>query len=130
MFNFIAQMTNQGVQLLGMMTEAIHTPHIVDRAIAVENARYVFNATRDFANEFNLKSDGFINTRAIEVLDQAIEFLAGVEQTGLFEAMAQGHFADIKRTEDGGKGLDGVFKKDENYINPFMDKMKLSLNID
>ena len=35
MFNMISQMTGQGVQLLGMMTEAIHTPHLVDRAIAM-----------------------------------------------------------------------------------------------
>ena len=43
--------------------------------------------------------------------------------------MAEGEFADIKRTEDGGKGLKGVFKKDANYFNPFMERMKAELNL-
>ncbi|MDD3050079.1 MAG: lysine 5,6-aminomutase subunit alpha [Candidatus Cloacimonetes bacterium] len=129
MFNLVSQITDQGVQLLGMMTEAIHTPHIVDRAIAVDNARYVFNAARDFASQFELLPDSFINKRANQVLDEAISFLAEVDDTGLFISMSQGHFADIKRTEDGGKGLEGVFKKDDDYTNPFMEKMKSELNL-
>jgi beta-lysine 5,6-aminomutase alpha subunit len=43
--------------------------------------------------------------------------------------MEKGEFADIKRPEDGGKGLDGVFRKDTSYINPFMDRMKMELGI-
>lgn len=130
MFNFISQITGQGVQLLGMMTEAIHTPHIVDRSLAVDNANYVFNAVKDFSSEFELKSDGFINKRAEKVLNEAMDFLADVKEKGLFESMAQGSFADIIRTEDGGKGLEGVFKKSADYVNPLMDKMKESLEID
>ena len=34
LFNMVAQMTGQGVQLLGMLTEAVHTPHLADRALA------------------------------------------------------------------------------------------------
>jgi len=130
LFNMIAQLTGQGVQLLGMMTEAIHTPHLVDRALAIENANYIFKAVRDFSKEIRLEPDSFINKRANSVLDEATEFLKRVENEGLFEAMAQGEFADIKRTEDGGKGLDGVFKKDDNYLNPFMDKMKIELGLE
>jgi beta-lysine 5,6-aminomutase alpha subunit len=44
-------MTNQGVQLLGMMTEAMHTPHIHDRQLAIENARYIFNNARHLGEE-------------------------------------------------------------------------------
>ncbi|MCD4818999.1 MAG: lysine 5,6-aminomutase subunit alpha [Candidatus Cloacimonetes bacterium] len=129
MFNFISQITDQGVQLLGMMTEAIHTPHLVDRAVAIENANYVFKATKDFSNEFQLSKDGFINQRANLVLDETIGFLKKVSEKGLFKAMKNSDFADIKRTETGGKGLDGVFKKSDNYFNPFMEKMKLELGI-
>jgi len=129
MFNFISQITNQGVQLLGMMTEAIHTPHLVDRAIAIENANYVFNASRDFRSEFRLNENGFINRRANIVLDESIDFLKKVSEKGLFRAMEDSDFADIKRTETGGKGLNGVFRKSENYFNPFMDRMKLELGI-
>jgi beta-lysine 5,6-aminomutase alpha subunit len=129
MFNFISQVTGQGVQLLGMMTEAVHTPHLVDRALAIENAQYVFNAVKDFSQEFCLKQDGFINQRANIVLDEAVDFLKRVSDKGLFQAMAEGEFADIKRTETSGKGLDGVFRKSENYLNPFMDKMKQELSL-
>ena len=129
MFNFISQITDQGVQLLGMMTEAIHTPHLVDRAVAIENANYVFKATKDFSSEFQLNKDGFINQRANLVLDETIDFLEKVSEKGLFRAMEDSDFADIKRTETGGKGLDGVFKKSKNYFNPFMDKMKLELGL-
>lgn len=129
MFNFIGQVTNQGVQLLGMLTEAIHTPHLADRAMAIENANYLFSATKDFAKEVTLDPDGFINKRANTVLDQATEFLQRVAEQGLFNAMRDGEFADIKRPEERGKGLEGVFQKDESYLNPFMEKMKEDLGL-
>ncbi len=129
MFNFVAQLTGQGVQLLGMMTEAVHTPHLADRALALENADYIFKAVRDLAGEIVLKHDGFITRRANQVLFEAAAFLGEVKNMGLMKAMAAGSFAEIKRDENGGKGLEGVFKKDENYINPFMDKMQQELEV-
>lgn len=129
MFNFVSQLTGQGVQLLGMLTEAVHTPHIADRALAIDNADYVFRAVGSLGEELILKEDGFINKRANRVLEEATEFLKTVRDMGLMQAMASGAFADIKRTENGGKGLDGVFKKSDKYANPFMDKMKLDLKL-
>ncbi len=129
MFNFIGQLTGQGVQLLGMMTEAIHTPHLADRSLAIENARYVFNNIRDLGAELNLAADGFINRRANSVLEEATLFLEKVALEGLLNAMAKGEFADIKRPETGGKGGDGVFLKEQGYVNPFMDRMKSELKV-
>nr|WP_261178171.1 lysine 5,6-aminomutase subunit alpha [Anaerobacillus sp. CMMVII] len=43
MFNLVGTLTNQGIQLLGMMTEAMHTPYIHDRQLAIENAKYIMN---------------------------------------------------------------------------------------
>jgi len=129
MFNFVGQLTGQGVQLLGMMTEAIHTPHLADRSLAIENAQYVFNAVKDLNDSLMLSPDSFVNHRANEVLTQAVEFLEKVAKEGLFNAMAKGDFAEIKRPEDGGKGLEGVFKRDENYYNPFLEQMKLELKL-
>lgn len=129
LFNLVGQVTNQGVQLLGMLTEAIHTPHLADRAMAIENANYLFTATKDFAQEITLAPDGFINKRANTVLDEATQFLERVAEKGLFKSMEQGEFADIKRPEERGKGLDGVFQRDENYLNPFMEKMKQELGL-
>ena len=75
MFNFVSKATNQSIHLLGMLTEAIHTPHIQDRFLAVENAKYVMNNMADFFEEIEFKKDGIIANRAKEVLDKAIEFL-------------------------------------------------------
>ncbi|MCB5250746.1 MAG: lysine 5,6-aminomutase subunit alpha [Candidatus Cloacimonadales bacterium] len=129
LFNMVAQMTGQGVQLLGMLTEAVHTPHLADRALAIDNAQYVFNAVKDFNKEISIDKDGFINKRAEKVLDEAIVFLKRVAEQGFFNALEKGEFADIKRTQTTGKGLDGVFRKSDSYINPFMDKIKQELNI-
>ena len=127
MFNLIGQITGQGVQLLGMLTEAIHTPHLADRAMAIENARYIFNNAFDLGNELELKSDGFINQRANQVLAEAVAFLENVSEIGLFNALERGEFAEIKRSEFGGKGFDGVFRKESDYINPFIEMMKAKL---
>jgi len=124
MFNFVSQLTGQGVQLLGMLTEAVHTPHLQDRALAIENAEYIFRTMKDLAGEISLPEDGFINQRANFVLEQATDFLTKVAADGLFSSLLKGDFADIKRPEDGGKGLEGVFKKAEGYVNPFMERMK------
>ena len=123
MFNFIGQLTGQGVQLLGMMTEAIHTPHLADRSLAIENARYVFSAVKDLSRELKLEPGGFVNQRANQVLSEAVFFLEQVAEEGLFVAMARGEFAEIKRPEQGGKGLEGVFAKETGYLNPFLDKL-------
>ena len=129
MFNFIGQLTGQGVQLLGMMTEAIHTPHLADRSLAVENAQYLFRAVKDLSSSLMLAPDSFIHQRANQVLSEATLFLEKVASEGLLEAMARGEFADIKRPETGGKGLDGVFRKDEDYYNPFRERMMKELGL-
>lgn len=129
LFNFVAQLTGQGVQLLGMLTEAVHTPHLADRALGIENADYIFNTMRHFNQEITLDPNGLINSRANAVLDQAAEFLKRVSEQGLFTALESGEFADIKRPDTAGKGLDGVFKKSEDYVNPFMNKMKAELGL-
>jgi beta-lysine 5,6-aminomutase alpha subunit len=129
MFNFVGQLTHQGVQLLGMMTEAIHTPHLADRSLAIENAQYIFKAVKDLGDNLALAPNSFVNRRAGEVLREAVEFLEMVAEDGLFKAMERGEFADIKRPENGGKGLEGVFRKDAQYFNPFLEKMKQELGL-
>lgn len=42
LFNMIGIWTSQGIQLLGMPTEAIHTPFMSDRYLSIENAKYIF----------------------------------------------------------------------------------------
>ncbi|MGB9615593.1 MAG: lysine 5,6-aminomutase subunit alpha TIM-barrel domain-containing protein, partial [Fervidobacterium sp.] len=123
MFNVVGIWTKQGIQLLGMMTEAIHTPFLSDRYIAIETAKYIFNNMKNLGDEVIFKPDGIIQRRAREVLDQAIELLEKMREDGLFKSLEKGVFANTKRPLKGGKGLDGVFEKGQYYYNPFEEKM-------
>jgi beta-lysine 5,6-aminomutase alpha subunit len=123
MFNMVSIMTNQGIQLLGMLTEAIHTPHLQDRYLSIENAKYIFNNARSLGEEIEFKKDGIIQKRAQEVLKNAEKLLTQIEKDGLFKTIEEGKFGGVKRTPTGGKGLDGVAKKDSGYFNPFIELM-------
>ena len=123
LFNMVGIWTNQGIQLLGMPTEAIHTPFMSDRFLSIENAKYIFNNMKNIGDEVEFKEGGIIRTRAKEVLDKAIELLEKLDKEGLFTALEKGIFADVKRPRNGGKGLDGVTPKGQNYMNPFIKIM-------
>ena len=123
LFNMVGIWTNQGIQLLGMPTEAIHTPFMSDRFLSIENAKYIFNNMKSIGDEVDFKEGGIIRTRAKEVLDKAIELLEKLNKEGLFTALEKGIFADVKRPRNGGKGLDGVTPKGQNYMNPFIKIM-------
>ena len=124
LFNMVTILTNQKLHLLGMMTEAIHTPFMSDRALSIENAQYIFRTMKDLGDELTFKEGGIIRARANEVLTKATELLKEIEKLGLFTTLEKGIFADVKRPKDGGKGLNGVVVKDEKYFNPFIEAMK------
>ena len=124
LFNQISIWTGQGLQLLGMMTEAIHTPFMSDRYVSIENAKYIFNNMHSIGDEMEFKKGGIIQTRAAEVLNKAIKLLEDINALGLFNALEKGVFADIKRGKQNGKGLAGVSRKSEGYYNPFIKLMK------
>ena len=65
--------------------------------------------------------------RADKVLTEAYELLKGIEKKGLFSSLSEGVFAQIKRGENEGRGLDGVFKKSQQYVNPFIREIKKEL---
>ncbi|MDY0074398.1 MAG: lysine 5,6-aminomutase subunit alpha [Acholeplasmataceae bacterium] len=123
LFNIAAVTSKQSIHLLGMMTEAIHTPFMSDRAMALNVASYVEKAFKNFGDEIEFKSDGLIVKRAHDVLDQAQSLLKEIRKEGLFKSLEKGRFAEISRHENGGKGLDGVFVKHQDYLNPIMDLM-------
>ena len=129
MFNFISQATNQGIHLLGMMTEAIHTPFMMDRGLALENALYVMNNMKDLASEIEFNPEGIIVKRAHSVLDETLAFMEQLKEIGLMEAMERGLFAEIKRPRDMGKGLEGLQEKGPDYFNPFETFLKRELHL-
>ena len=120
LFNQISIWTGQGIQLLGMLTEAIHTPFMSDRYLSIENAKYIFNNMKSIGEEMEFKEGGIIRQRAAKVLDDATELVEKIEKEGLFTALEKGIFAAIKRPKDGGKGLAGVVEKGSNYFNPYI----------
>jgi beta-lysine 5,6-aminomutase alpha subunit len=124
LFNQISIWTGQGIQLLGMITEAIHTPFMSDRYLAIENAKYIFSNMKSIGDEMEFKQDGIIRKRAQQVLTEAVELLEKLDKEGLFTALEKGIFANVKRPKNGGKGLSGVAEKGANYINPFIELMK------
>ncbi len=119
MFNFTGIFTGQEIMLLGMLTEALHTPLLQDRYVSIKNAKYVFEACRDLAGEITYARGGMIERRANEQLHRAAEQLEHVQSIGLFKALEAGEFADVKRDPAGGRGFEGVFEVADDYFNPF-----------
>ncbi len=120
MFNFTGIFTGQEIMLLGMLTEALHTPLLQDRYVSIKNAKYVFEACRHLADEVEFRSGGIIEKRADDVLRRATEQLEHVREISLFKALEDGEFADVKRDPRGGRGFEGVFKTRDDYFNPLL----------
>ncbi len=121
LFNVASIMTGQSIHLLGMLTEASHTPLMQDRFLSIESAQLVFQYMRNFGDEITFAADGKIQQRARETLQAAVNMLITIRDTGLFGALEKGMFAEISRSASGGRGLDGVFAKGPNYLNPFVE---------
>ena len=119
-FNLVGALTDQGILLVGMMTEAVVTPWISDRDLALQNVRYVMNAAGNLHEDFNPDPEGFIGSRAREVLGESIGLLQDIKghENGLLDAIADGTFGLMKRPAHKGRGLDGVAKKSKAYYNP------------
>ena len=121
MFNFVGVLTGQTIQLLGMATEAMHTPLLQDRWMSIKNAKYIFNGAKDLGDEITFKKGGIIEKWAEKVLADTQGHLEMIASKGLFRAIGEKAFAEVKRTETGGKGFDGVILRDNEYLNPFFE---------
>lgn len=123
LFNVVTKITDQRIHLLGMLTEAVHTPFMSDRYLAIENANYINTTMANLGDEIEFKDGGIIKQRANKVVDDATNLLNEIANIGIFETLERGIFAGIKRPMDSGKGLKGVYKKNEVYTNPILDQM-------
>ncbi|WP_275693520.1 lysine 5,6-aminomutase subunit alpha [Nocardioides sp. TF02-7] len=117
-FNLAGAMTGQGILLVGMMTEAVVTPWLSDRDLALQNVRYVLDAAGGLREDFHPAPEGLIATRARQVLGEAVDLLERIADEGLLDAIADGTFGLMRRPADGGKGLDGVARRSDAYYNP------------
>jgi beta-lysine 5,6-aminomutase alpha subunit len=104
-----------------MLTEALHTPFLHDRWLAIEQAKTIRRNARHLSEEISFAPGGRIVARAHEVLRDAEKILETVGRKGLFEALAAGVFADTRRPRDRGRGFDGVVRRHPAYANPFME---------
>ena len=116
--------TGQGIQLLGMMTEAMHNPFLMDRYVALRGADYVYRAARHLGAEISFKDDGIVARRQREVFDKALALLEETARDGMVATIGQGRFGDVKRAETGGKGLKGVVERAADYFNPFLEVLE------
>ena len=124
MADLVAVWTRQGIQLLGMMTEAMHTPLLADRFVALKSASYIHRAAREIGAEFTVREDGVIAERGRQVFRRAVELLEECRRDGLIAAIGRARFGDVARTETGGKGLEGVVERSPDYFNPLLDALE------
>ena len=126
MFNLVGVMTNQSIELLGMFSEAVHNPMLMDRFLSLKSTKYIFGAAKALGDELTIKPDGIMGKRAVQVLDEAHDLLVDVERETIWKAIERGAFADVKRTRTGGKGYRGVAERAPNYTNPILEVLEAS----
>ncbi len=124
MFNLVGVMTHQSIELLGMFSEAIHNPMLMDRFLSLKSTKYIFGAAKALGDEISINPDGVMGKRAVEVLDEAHELLEEVERDTIWKAIEKGAFADVKRTRTGGKGYAGVCARKPSYVNPILNVLE------
>jgi beta-lysine 5,6-aminomutase alpha subunit len=124
MFDLVGITTHQSIELLGMFSEAIHNPLLMDRYLALKATKYVYGAAKHLGDEIEFKRDGIVARRAIQVLDEALALLEEVQKETIWEAIGRGAFADVKRTRTGGKGFAGVLERSRDYVNPLLDALE------
>src|SRR5215217_2738923 len=101
-FNLVGALTGQGILLVGMMTEAVVTPWLSDRDLALQNVRYVLDAAGRLHEDFHPSPDGFIATRARQVVGETIDLLERIVHDSdpagdppLLAAIADGTFGTM-----------------------------------
>jgi beta-lysine 5,6-aminomutase alpha subunit len=104
------------------------TPWLSDRDLALQNVRYVMDAAGGLREDFHPPHDGLIQTRARQVLGEAVELLERIttdtsargtaHPQPLLAAIGDGTFGAMRRPPTKGKGLDGVVVRADGYDNP------------
>ncbi|MFD8263144.1 lysine 5,6-aminomutase subunit alpha TIM-barrel domain-containing protein [Streptomyces griseoluteus] len=123
-FNLAGALTGQDILLVGMMTEAVVTPFLSDRDLALQNVRYVMRAAGALEEDFRPAPGGAVARRAEAVLREAVALLERICDRGMLDAIAAGTFAGTRRPADGGRGRDGVAERAPGYRNPAIELLE------
>jgi beta-lysine 5,6-aminomutase alpha subunit len=126
MFSLVGITTDQSIELLGMFSESIHNPMLMDRYLSLKATKYIYTACRHLGEEITFKPDGIVAKRAVQVLEEAHELLEEVKRDTIWESVGKGAFADVKRTRTGGKGFAGVAERAQDYVNPILEALEAS----
>ena len=129
-FNMVSVLTGQSIHLVGMLTEAVHTPLLQDRYASIRAAKYMRTAAKRLGESLILKEDSVIDARSKDLLLKCADLLRDVRRKGLFQAIEEGVFAGVKRTRSGGKGREGVIRKSEWYQNPIEELIRQELSVE
>ncbi len=124
MFDLVGITTHQSIELLGMFSEAIHNPLLMDRYLSLKATRYVHTACKHLGDEIAFVPDGRIASRAKAVLNETHDLLVQVRRDSIWDSISTGAFADVKRTRTGGKGYAGVAPRERDYVNPILDALE------
>jgi beta-lysine 5,6-aminomutase alpha subunit len=85
----------------------------------------VLDAAGRLQEDFHPPPGGFIQSRAHEVLGEAVTLLERIVaepgKAPLLAAIGDGTFGLMKRPADRGKGFDGVVRHGPDYYNPATD---------
>jgi beta-lysine 5,6-aminomutase alpha subunit len=121
MFNLVGVTTNQSIELLGMFSEAVHTPLLMDRYLSLKSARYIFGTARHLGDEIQWKPGRHRRARAREVLTSALELLEEVQR----ETHLGRHRARRLRRREAHphrrQGLRGRGGAHADYLNPLLE---------
>ena len=124
-FNLVGALTDQGILLVGMMTEAVVTPWISDRDLALQNVRYVMNAAGNLHEDFRPAPGGFIASRAQAGAGGDHRPAGGdrarhrrPRRPALLDAIADGTFGLMKRPRRRGPGPRGRGQEGPRLLQP------------
>ena len=110
-----------------MMTEAVVTPWLSDRDLALRNVRYVLERRRQPGRGLRAAAGRLHRPPGATPCCASRSSCWSGSPTiprGLMDAIADGTFGITKRPVDGGKGLDGVVELGPDAYNPALELLR------
>jgi len=126
----ISELTGADIQSTITPDEGRNVPWNYNNIAAISTAKQAFQGMDGLMEMIELKKDGILREKVLEIKERAVLFLEEIISSGgYFKAVEQGFFVDsgyyperngdgIARKIDGGLGEGTVFKKDADYMAP------------